>query len=495
MPELKKSLGVVSLLALGVAGVIGSSWIYTNSIFFDEYGAGGMIFGLAIGALLAGCVAIAYAELATDFPRAGGEVVYSYTAGGKGLGFTTGWALIGAYVSSLAFYVTAFGFLLADIFPGLQTIPLYTINDSTIYLPVLLIGVVLAFLVFVLNWFGVNLGAQVQVVLFAAIIIIGIALMIAGFSTGKPSNFWPAFGEGASPITDTLRFVVPAMTYLAGFGLVATLAEDAKISPRRIGRTVVLTVLIAGLFYCAVLLASAWVIPWEDVAKMELGTIDAFRSAGFPLLGWGAYLIAVLGLLTSFIGLFVASSRILVALGRARLLPPGLAKVHPKHGTPSAALIFVLVATLGLGWMGTGAVAWFLDTGGIYLGVVWIAVVLSKYLLPRRYPNLEYEYRSKVGWVPAIGAVGALLVIVFALWPGNESSLAWPAEYVILGVWIVLGIILYVVSKAMPRERALQELLGDYYTTLRHDEQETAHVSAENMHDRVPGNEEEGNRR
>ncbi|GAA1364065.1 amino acid permease [Brevibacterium luteolum] len=118
MAELKKSLGMLQLLAFGVAGVVGTSWIYTNSTLFGEYGAGGVVFGLAAGVLLAACVALAYSELTTTFPRAGGEVVYSYTSMGRGAAFFTGWMLLGAYVSSLAFYVTAFGFLLGNFFPS-----------------------------------------------------------------------------------------------------------------------------------------------------------------------------------------------------------------------------------------------------------------------------------------------------------------------------------------------------------------------------------------
>lgn len=59
MAELKKSLGLPSLIALGVAGVVGSSWIYTSSTFFADLGAGGMILGLLAGAALAACVALA----------------------------------------------------------------------------------------------------------------------------------------------------------------------------------------------------------------------------------------------------------------------------------------------------------------------------------------------------------------------------------------------------------------------------------------------------
>jgi APA family basic amino acid/polyamine antiporter len=61
------------------------------------------------------------------------------------------------------------------------------------------------------------------------------------------------------------------MTFLTGFGLVAILAEDADVRPANIGKVVVAAVLIAGTFYCAVLLASAWIIPWEKTATWSRG--------------------------------------------------------------------------------------------------------------------------------------------------------------------------------------------------------------------------------
>lgn len=75
--DLKKSLGFPGLVTLGAAGVIGSSWIYTTSSFFTNYGAGGVVFGMLLACCLAACIALAYAELASQFPRAGGEIVYT----------------------------------------------------------------------------------------------------------------------------------------------------------------------------------------------------------------------------------------------------------------------------------------------------------------------------------------------------------------------------------------------------------------------------------
>ncbi len=466
MSGLTKTLGTLQLVALGAAGVVGTSWIYTNGDFFSKYGAGGEIFGLAIAAVFVSFVAIAYGELASKLPRAGGEVVYGYTAYNRPVAFVAGWFLLGAFVSSLAFYVTSFGLLLADVAPWMHDIPLYTINDVTVYLPVLIVGIALTLVVFGLNWFGASLSASIQIVLFSVMVLLGLTLIVVGFTHGSPDNFWPPYESDTPAVSSTIRFILPGLTFLTGFSLVAILAEDAKASARRIGRAVVLSVIIAASFYCLVLLASAWVIPWTETAGLEKGTIDAFRRAGYDVLGWGAYVIALLGLLTSFVGLFMASSRIVLAMGRVGLLPGSLSRLTGSRQIPRHSLVFVLIITLGLGWLGTGAITWFLDTGGVFVGCAWAIGVLCFYRLTRRYPHLRGEYRVRQRWLPALGAIAGLFVIGFSLWPGTSVSLQWPAEYVILLVWLVLGAILYAVTRGHDDDRARRELLGPLYDEL-----------------------------
>lgn len=464
--QLNKELGTFTLIALGVSGVVGSSWIYTNGAFFDDYGAGGMIFGLAVGTLLAACVALSYAQLTGLFPRAGGEVVFSFTILGRTWGFVTGWLLIGAYVSSLAFYFTSFGVLLEFYIPAMTEIPVYSLAGSTVTLPVLLSGLLLTLLFFFLNVRGASLGGQLQVILFIALIGIGLTLAVVGFSTGSWDNFWPPFREDQNPAMSIMRFVVPGMTYMAGFGLIATLAEDANLPAKKIGRLVVATVLIAGSFYCIVLASSAFIMPWEEVAGMEQGTITAFTEAGFPVLGALAFSIAILGLLTSFLGLFMATSRIVVALARVNLLPARFAEIDPKYGTPKNALILVTIITIALGLLGRGAMTSFLDTGGIYLGLVWVLVVACQLRLKTKYPELYAKSKLKAGFIPVIGAAGAALTIILALWPGTSMSLVWPLEYVVLIAWVAIGAVFYFVSKPINREVALEQLLGEHKETL-----------------------------
>ena len=463
--SLPRSIGVLPLVALGAAGVVGTSWIYTNGDFFSRYGAGGEIFGLVVAALLASTVAMAYAELAAALPRAGGEVVYAYTAFGRRTAFAAGWLLIGAYVSSLAFYVTAFGFLLADVVPGLESVELYRVSGTPVFLPVLGLGVLLALAVLALTWVRAALGARVQALLFGVMILLGAALVVVGLAHGSPSNFWPPYAADSQPVAETVRFVLPGLTFLTGFGLVAVLAEDADVAPRRLGRVVVTCVLVAASFYVLVLLSSAWVIPWEQTAQLPKGTIDAFRAAGFPLLGAAAYTIAVLGLLTSFLALFLATSRIVLAMGRAGLLPRTLGRLTGARSTPGPALAFTLVVTLALGSLGQAATTWFLDTGGVYIGLAWALAVLSMYRLPRRHPRLERPYRPPLRWAPALGALGAVGVIAFALYPGTSLSLVWPQEYAVLAAWVVLGFVLAALARG-DDDAARRELLGPLHERL-----------------------------
>lgn len=469
MAELKKSLGTSALIALGVAGVVGSSWIYTSSIYFADFGAGGMILGLLAGAAMAACVALAYGELASTIPRAGGEVVWGYAALGRRAGFATGWFHIGAYISSLAFYVTALGTLLGKYMPVMETMPLYSLAGAEVTLPVLAVGIGLTLIVFALNWFGVSVGAQIQVGLFVVMVVIAAALGLTALFNGSPSNLLPMWTAEQEPLTSTARMVVPGITYVVGFSLVAVLAEEANLPAKKLGFTVVLTVACAALFYTVVLLATAYIVPWESVADPErLGTIDAFTDAGFPILGFGAFLIAVLGLITSFIGLFVASSRVVLALARARMLPHGLAQVHGPSGVPRRALLFLLVVTIVLGLLGPGAMTWFLDAGGTFLGIVWLLVVIAKYVLPRRYPGLVPGYRARPAFLPALGALGAILVIVFTVLPGTGMTLVWPAEYLMLGGWALLGAILFAITPSpADREEVFTEMLGPHAEEVR----------------------------
>ena len=88
------------------------------------------------------------------------------------------------------------------------------------------------------------------------------------------------------------------------------------------------------------------------------------------------------------------------------------------------------------------------------------------YWIRRRYPRVASPYRVRISFLPAIGGVVAVLVILLTLVPGTDISLVWPSEYIILLAWFVLGAIIYAFAPKERDERALEALLGDQYAEL-----------------------------
>lgn len=469
--QLRRTISPLALVAIGAAGVIGSSWLYLGSEFFASFGAGGTVLGFVAATLLAATIALAYSQLAQVMPRAGGEIVYAYVAAGRLPSFIVGWFLIAAYVGIVAFYVTATGRLLSAVWPQLNSIPLYSIGGETIYLPVLAIGVVLTLIILALNWSGAGLSARTELILFAVMCVLAIIVCVTAFAQGSLDNLWPMFDPvvhgDTSPVVLTLMFVLPAFSFLTGFGVVAIMAEEANASPKQIGRIVVLSVLLAGGFYAIVLIATAWLLPWQQIAGMTNGTIEALEVAGFGAISMAAFAIGALGIITTFIAVFAAASRLMLALSRIELLPPWFGVLDQRTRTPRNALLFTALVGLVMGSLGPGALVWFLNTGGVYIGIVWAFTVFALWAVRRRYPALRARSSGALLWLSGLGALAGLGVVAVALLPGTPLSLRWPYEYLIVIAWTALGIVLYLLSpRRMTRHESLDALLGEHRVTL-----------------------------
>ncbi len=97
--KLKKHISAKGLLALGVAGIIGTSWTYMNTVFYGKYGSGGVIAGFAIGVFMAVLIALSYAELGSAIKREGGEITFAYPIFGLKGSFAVSWMLFLGYIT------------------------------------------------------------------------------------------------------------------------------------------------------------------------------------------------------------------------------------------------------------------------------------------------------------------------------------------------------------------------------------------------------------
>lgn len=465
MSELKKTIGPWGLVAIGAAGVIGSSYLYLASPLFDNFTLGGVVVGMVLATLLASCVTIGIGELAAMFPRAGGEFVYSYISFGRFPAFLVGWLLLATYTGIVGFYITATGRLISTFVGGLEVIPLYDIGGGVMYLPILLIGLLLVGGTVVVNWFGTELSFRLQLILFIVLIAIGLLIVGVGFGAGSYENAQPAFGDlssvegGASAIA----FVIPALGFLTGFSVVAVLSEEADVKPKQLGKLIVLSVLIAGFFYAIIFYATGWIIPWRQTAELDNGTVEAFNVAGFPMLSALAFVAGVIGIVTTVIAVFASASRLAFSLARVGLLPPVFGRLDEKSGVPRNSILLTAAMGLIVGLIGPDAIQWILNVGGFFVAAIWVLTVLAFYSVRRNYPKARRPYRVRYSFLPALGGVGGLILVVLTLASMSPLAFESPFEYGLVVVFLALGVGLYwLAPKNQSKEQNLRGMLGEY---------------------------------
>lgn len=464
MADLKKSIGPWSLVAIGAAGIVGSSYLYLSSTLFDSFTLGGVVLGMLLATLLASFVAVGIAELASMFPRAGGEFVYAYVGFGRLPAFIVGWLLIAIYTGIVGFYVTATGRLLATIFPRLETVRLYDIGGGEVYLPVLVIGLALVLGTMALNWFGTDIGFGVQLVLFIVLVSIGAIIAVAGFTQGDPANTQPFFGEdgASSGLVGAVSFVIPALGFLSGFSVVAALAEEANVSRKKLGSLIVASVVIAGVFYAVIFYSTGWIIPWQQTAQLTNGTIEAFQVAGYPAIATLALIAGLVGIVTTVIAVFSSASRLMFALSRAGMLPAFLGRVDAKTGIPRNAVVATTILGIAYGLLGPDALGWILNVGGLYVALVWVFTVVVFYNVRRLYPDSQRPYRVRLALLPAIGGMAGLALTILSLIPSVPIGLTNKYEFALAISMVILGVVLYAASPRNLTEREERAvLLGD----------------------------------
>jgi len=104
--RLKAALSWPHLVALGVGAIVGTG-IYTLIGVGAERAGPAVILAFLVAGAVCACAALAYAEMATLMPAAGGAYTYTYAVLGETLAWIVGWSLILEY--SLACSTVAVG--------------------------------------------------------------------------------------------------------------------------------------------------------------------------------------------------------------------------------------------------------------------------------------------------------------------------------------------------------------------------------------------------
>jgi len=430
-----------------------------------------------IGGLLLLPVGVCYAEMTAALPLAGGELCFSYKAFGSLVSFLTAWALALEYVAVTPFETIAIGALFEALIPGLVSDPLYymgfgavkeKVSLSTI-LPGFLIG---AFLIWI-NFRGAKDSARFQMIVVVAMFICTLVFSGVALIRGDLSNLQPLFattGPGpaswAAMASAVISVLVLVPFFMAGFDAIPQAAEESgsAVTARQLGIAILISILFGSLFYVLIILAVSISMPWTVSSKLPMTTAAVFEAAfGFV---WAAKLVlftALLGLISTLNGMYVASSRLLFSLGRGGMLPHWFAGVHPLHHTPKNALLFVGTISLAGLFIGKFALSPIVSSGSFVLTIALAMTCAAAIRLRITEPALARPFRAPLP-VIYLGLLVSIVLLLLMILPQSPGQLG-KLEFSIVGLWIVIGLIsFYWRQHRHPMESEERDylILGDY---------------------------------
>ena len=463
--RLKKSLGVWSLIALGIGAVIGSG-IFTLTgtaaagVHFEtksilkapvldlilnggnaatltgRAGAGPAIsVSFVLVAIACSFAALCYAELASMIPIAGSAYTYSYATLGEIFAWIIGWDLILEYAVSNMSVAVGFSAYFNDILDNLFGFHLpKQLSDPMIVegqftgswfnLPALLILMILTYILVR----GVRESAETNNAM-VLIKIVAILVFIFGAAHAvNTSNWHPFMPNGYSGVMTGAAIIF--FTYI-GFDSVSTAAEECHRPQRDMPIGILATLVICAVLYGSVALVLTGIANWRTLDNAA-PVANALKALGMNRVRLIVTAGALLGMLSSLLVFQYGQARVWFAMSRDRLLPSLFSRVHPRFKTPH---ISTWVAGFAVGIpAGIWDIGTFADLSNIGTLFAFILVSAGVIVLRKKQPLRKRGFRGP--FVPLFPVIS--IVCCFVL------MLSLPLEtWVRFFVWLVIGLFIY----------------------------------------------------
>ena len=440
-----RTLGFFDATMIGVGAMIGAGIFVLTGIACGVAGPASLLaFGL--NGVVTLITALAYAELASSIPQAGGGYAYVKNAFPDVLGFTAGWWLWFAYTVACALYAAGFGSFslefLARYFPATHGLMVSVAGEhAALVFMILLAGV--SFTLLNVRGAGVtgkteNIIVVAKIAVLAVFIVFGIEAMSNDIPAAK-AEFTPFFPKGMSGV-----FIAMGLTFIAfeGYDLIATVAEEIKDPAKNIPKATFVSLAVTVFIYMCVLVVSLGAVHSDDMASWEfLGKyqeVAIVMAAAKMMPGIGVFLIVFGGVLSTISALnatILASSRVAFSMARDGWLPGRISAIHKKRRTPHIAIltsgaIFLIVAvSLPVDALGSAASVMFL--------LVFAMVNLALVALRRKRPDLHRPFRIPL--YPVLPIAGFLINMALAFYQYVFDPRPW---LVVIG-WTFVGLLLY----------------------------------------------------
>jgi len=430
-PKLRRALGIVDLVLLNVATIVGLRWISTAA----QIGPSGVSLWLIAGLLFFLPSGLAVQELSSRIPHEGGLYVWTRAALGDTHGFLAGWS----YALSNLVFLPSLLLFISGIVLHIGGGSWLSLSESPIYNGLVCLGLLWA--ATLLNMLGLKRAKWLQNAGGVSTLVIAILVLGAGavvwWRLGSATHFnLPGLVPQLSSLPTLSTFAILVLGYV-GLELGPIMGDEIRDPARTIRRATLIAGVVIAAVYMAGTAALLVALPANQIGAIS-GIPEAMEAigqrAGILHLGAIAALllvIATIGGLSAWIG---GTARLPFVMGLGHYLPERLGAVHPKYGSPYVALLVqaVLASLVMLAAVAGTAIreAYLLliDMTVALNAIDWIYIFVSLAVLRRRAAGNDVDVALIPGgpivcWLlAAIGVIAMAFATIVSLIPPAGSA-------------------------------------------------------------------------
>ncbi|QNI32389.1 APC family permease [Alloacidobacterium dinghuense] len=449
--QLKRQLSLGNAVSLNMMNMIGVGPFITLPLVVAAMGGPQAMLGWILGALIAVCDGLVWAELGAAMPEAGGSYtflreIYGRNGAGRWASFLYIWQLGFSAPLSIASGCIGLSQYAAYLWPSLGN----TVAGMSHLRYTSLLASGSCLLILALLYRNLSTIRRLAWVLWSGVLLTIGSVILAGVTHFHASQV--VMPAGAFHLTPAFFQGLGAATLIAtydywGYYTVCFLGGEVRDPGRTIPRAVLISIAIVAVLYLLMNISVLGVIPWQELVKGGDGryaVVAVLMQRTFGVTA--ARVLAALVMWTAFASVFsllLTYSRAPYAAALDGNYFRSFATLHPRHGFPNVSLI-----ALGV----VAAIFCFFDLSHVIAALVAIRIILQ-YLLQQvgvillriRRPEMPRPFRLWFYPLPPLLALAGFLFIVFSRPDASR-------EFVYAGVIAVTGSLLYFARAYRRRE-------------------------------------------